>query len=120
VPLANLDERERGVIRECLQASAEGPFFPDSEFETLFGLTREDVRRVLFCWPELDETDEIVVIAINNSINNLLGYPAGNTQEEWQSFISVSETELAEIFNKWREKAAGISHSSRDYFGGLM
>ena len=45
--LANLDEKERGVVRECLGATVEGPFFPDWEFQTLFGLERDEVRRIL-------------------------------------------------------------------------
>lgn len=32
--LADLDERERTVVRECLQASVGGPFFPAWEFAT--------------------------------------------------------------------------------------
>jgi hypothetical protein len=77
VPLADLDDREREVVRECLRAAVNGPFFPDWEFETLFGLDREEVRRVLLSWPTLNEADETVVPAINNSMNNLLGYPMG-------------------------------------------
>ena len=70
--LANLDEREREVVRECLRATVEGPFFPDWEFEIIFGLKRDDVRQVLQSWPALNEADESVVRAINNSFNNLL------------------------------------------------
>src|SRR5712691_11317146 len=39
--LANLDEKEREVVQECLRATVEGPFFPDWEFETIFGLKRD-------------------------------------------------------------------------------
>ena len=72
--LADLDERERDVVRRCLQAAVDGPFFPEWEFGTIFGLERDEVRRVLMSWPSLDETDDIVVRAINNSSNNHLGY----------------------------------------------
>ena len=34
------------VIGECLRAAVNGPFFPDWEFSTLFGLTRDEVRAV--------------------------------------------------------------------------
>lgn len=69
VSLANLDEAEREVVRECLRATVEGPFFPDWEFSTIFGLERDEVRRVLLSWPTLDEADESVVRAISNSLN---------------------------------------------------
>lgn len=64
MPRENLDEREREVVRECLQAAVKGPFFPDWEFETLFGLTREEVGKVLLSWPTPNESDESVVQAI--------------------------------------------------------
>src|SRR6266567_1234624 len=68
--LTDLDEQERDVVRQCLQAAVDGPFFPDWEFGTIFGLERDEVRRVLRSWPEIDETDQNVVTAINNSFNN--------------------------------------------------
>ncbi len=47
MPLTDLDERERDVVRQCLKAAVESPFFPEWEFGTIFGLERDDVRRVL-------------------------------------------------------------------------
>lgn len=118
--LANLDEREREVVRECLLATVEGPFFPDWEFETIFGLEREDVRQVLLSWPALNESDDSVVRAINNSFNNLLGYPTKNKQEIWPKFISVSGIELARIFDKWKGRAPRTSYKVRDHFDDAM
>ena len=89
VPLPDLDAKEREIVRQCLQAAVEGPFFPDWEFSTLFGLERNEVGNVLQSWPELDESTETVQVAISNSINNLLGYPHG-CEKEWSFFISVS------------------------------
>jgi hypothetical protein len=45
------------------------------------------------------------VQAINNSFNNLLGYPTRNKQELWPKFISVRGIELARIFDKWKGKS---------------
>jgi hypothetical protein len=118
--LANLNEQEREVVRQCLNAAVEGPFFPDSEFETIFGLERDEVRRVLNSWPKIDETDESVVVAINNSFNNLLGYPTPNKREIWPKFISVDRMELARILDKWRGREPRTSYKARDYFGDAM
>jgi hypothetical protein len=112
MPLDDLNEKEREVVRECLQAAVEGPFFPDWEFHTLFGLEREEVKTVLKSWPKLNEADETVQLAINNSLNNLLGYPHG-CEEEWPQFISVSGSEVARILNKLSGKLIG------GYFEGL-
>ena len=118
--LANLNEREREVVRECLRAAAEGPFFPEWEFETIFGLKRDEVRQVLLSWPKLDESDDSVVRAINNSFNNLLGYPTRNKAETWPKFISVSGIELARIFDKWKVRTPRASYKTRDYFDDAM
>lgn len=108
------------MVRECLRASLEGPFFPDWEFAIIFGLQREDVRQVLRSWPVLNESDDSVVRAINNSFNNLLAYPAKNKHEIWPKFISVSRIELARIFDKWKGRAPRTSYKVRDYFDDAM
>jgi hypothetical protein len=114
LPLADLDNRERNVVGECLRAAVEGPFFPEWEFPALFGLTRDEAANVLKSWPDLDERDESVILAINNSLNNLLGYPYHKENLEWPKFISVTKEEVARIFFKWR------GESVRNYFQGLM
>jgi hypothetical protein len=113
MPLADLDVGEREIVRSCLRAAVEGPFFPDWEFPTLFGLARDEVKHILDSWPNLDERNESVVLAINNSFNNLLGYPHG-LRDNWSEFIPVTAEELAAIFVKWR--GAEI----RGYFEGFM
>jgi hypothetical protein len=120
MPLANLDEREREVVRECLRAAVAGPFFPDWEFSIIFGLTRDEVNQVLLSWPELNEADDSVARAINNSFNNLLGYPTRNKQELWPKFISVSGIELAGIFDKWKGRTSRVAYKVRDYFDDAM
>ncbi len=100
--LADLEQSEREVVRQCLNAAVNGPFFPDWEFHTLFGLERIEVKSVLESWPKLDETKEEVQVAINNTLNNLLGYPHG-CEREWPQFISVSSNEVKRVFKKWRE-----------------
>jgi hypothetical protein len=120
VSLANLGVGEREVVRECLRAAVEGPFFPEWEFGTIFGLQRDEVRQVLLSWPDLNEADESVVRAINNSFNNLLCYPTRNKQEIWPKFISVSGMELAKIFDKWKARPPRTSYKARDYFDDAM
>lgn len=113
MPLTDLDEKELRVIRECLRAAVEGPFFPDWEFQTLFGLERLEVKEVLDSWPRLDETKKSVTVAINNSLVNLLGYPH-NCNDHWSQFISVTEKEVAGVLDKW--KGRPISN----YFDGIV
>lgn len=120
VSLASLNEKEWEVIRECLRATVEGPFYPDWEFGTIFGLERDDVKRILMAWPEVNEADEYVVQAINNSLNNILGYPARNKEEMWPKFISVTPAAVATILDKWKGREPRTSWKARDYFDDAM
>lgn len=105
MPIDNLEPQEQRVVLECLKASTEGPFFPDWEFSTLFGLDREEIRAVVDRWPVDDRFDEKAAVAINNAMNNLLGYPH-DQDEAWSEYISVSRDEVHAIFQKWRESPA--------------
>ena len=102
VSLANLSQDDRNVVRQCLRAAVEGPFFPDWEFDGLFGLDRAEVRKILGAWPDLDESSDSVHLAINNSLGNLLGYPHG-CESQWSQFISVSAGEVSRVFNLLRD-----------------
>ena len=113
MPLKDLDPEELDVVRDCLRAAAEGPFFPDWEFSTLFGLERAELKSILQSWPDLNENDEVVVRAINNAFNNLLGYPHGLV-DDWPDFIRGDSRELARIYMKWK------GGNVRNYSDGCM
>jgi len=105
----NLSDDEIKVIKECIKASAYGPFFihegakddPYWEIHPLFGLTIDELRTLADALPNLDLEDENVNLAINNSINHLLGYPHCCSEEVWKKYISVSKDELEKIYLKW-------------------
>jgi hypothetical protein len=100
--LATLTEPEREIVRQCLACVASEEIIAnDWEFPTLFGITFADLQRVAAQWPNVDESDEVVRLAINNSMNNLLGYPHGGTAK-WSRFISVPPAEVLRLFCKWR------------------
>jgi hypothetical protein len=60
------------TIRICLRAAVDGPYFGEWEFQTLMGVTRGEMRAVLAAWPS-DSPEQ--ALAVNNALNNLLGYP---------------------------------------------
>lgn len=88
------------AFRESLLASARGPFFPDWEFHTLFGLERSEVESIAdSLTPETPLTGD-VALAINNAMCNLLGYPHGQ-DAVWSRWLSVTPEELQVIFSRW-------------------
>ncbi len=102
--MRTLDDNE--IVRGCLKAAVEGPFFPDWEFRTLFGLEREEVASVLSAWPDT-ANEEKARLAANGAIENLLGYPHNASEETWNTYIPVSEQALSEFFLRWRRPAHG-------------
>jgi len=78
--LEALTSEERDVIRRAIDASVNGPHFPDWEFQTLFGVTRTEAAAVLVRFPHLQAGDEADYLTVYNAIANLLGYPHGGWQ----------------------------------------
>jgi hypothetical protein len=89
------------LLREALLAAARGPFFPDWEFHTLFGLNRADVESVADTFSQSTPLTGDVTLALNGVMNNLLGYPH-QQDAVWAQWISVSPTELQAVFSTWR------------------
>ena len=97
----SLDKEEMKIIGECLKATVHGPFFPDWEFNSLFGLEREEVKEIAEAWPNIESNTLKLSAAINGAFNNLIGYPHGKWKQ-WGEYISISSEELELLFNKWR------------------
>jgi len=100
VNLERLEPSERDLIGQCLRASATGPFFPDWEFSTLFGLERIELCAIADVWPGVGNR-ELTELAINNSLNNLVGYPHG-CDGIWSQWISAPPRELLRLLSKLR------------------
>lgn len=88
------------AYRESLVAAARGPFFPDREFATLFGLERADVESIADSFSGSTPVTGDVALALNNAMNNLLGYPHGQ-ETAWAQWLSVKPTELQAIYSQW-------------------
>jgi hypothetical protein len=100
--LAKLTEVECEIVRKCLCAVVDGPFFEDCEFHTLIGLHRKEVAAILAKWPHVDDTDGDVGLTINNSLANLLGYPH-DCGPELEERVGATYEEVGRIFAKWRQ-----------------
>jgi hypothetical protein len=110
-----LSAREVEIVRQCLSAAVEGPFFPDWEFDTLIGLDRDEVAEVLAAWPGGDaDTQDL---AVNNVLNNLLGYP----HHQWeilQQYVTATSADIAAVLAHWRGDEQ-FDPAPRGYFDRL-
>jgi len=102
--IEHLSDADKAIIGQALRATADGPFFDEWEFHTLFGLTRTEVRAVADAWPNVELTNANVLLAVNNSLNNLLGYPH-HQDSAWSQWISVDRPRLDELFCRLRGRA---------------
>jgi len=91
-----LSSNEILTVGKCLKAAAEGPFFPEWEFQTLIGWSRAEVHQVANAWPSPAiaprELAELVVAVLNN----LVGYPHGQ-DSCWSAFIDVPPAEVTRL-----------------------
>ncbi len=102
--MARLTQAEKKVIRECLRASAHGPFFKhDGEFHTLMGFWREEAARLAKAWPEIGAFPiSDIASGVNNMMLHLFSYPHGRGGV-WGDYISVPEDEVVRLFQKWND-----------------
>jgi hypothetical protein len=100
MPLADVHPAELDVVKKCLRAALDGPFFPDSEFPALLGQERAGLRKVLQSWPELNEADDTVTIAVNKSFNDLLGYRFQTRNNCGQSSPRLQEVRSPEFLTR--------------------
>jgi hypothetical protein len=94
-----LNDQENAVVGQCLRAAVEGPFIPDWEFQTLIGLSREEVRQVAAAWPPQEAADEVVLNTVVGVLNNLLGYPHGQ-DSAWRSYVAVEQGVVSALLEK--------------------
>lgn len=71
----SLDNSELDFIRRAMIAAADGGFFPDREFPTLFGIERADLLQVIEQWPEPEACGDRLRAAVVGSLNHLSELP---------------------------------------------
>jgi hypothetical protein len=114
--LERFSARDVEVVRECLTAAVQGPFFPEWEFHTLMGLERTEVADLLEAWPDSRGSEE-QDLAVNNVLNNLLGYPHDEWRA-WKNYISAQPAEVASVLTRWRGDEE-FDPEARGYFDRL-
>jgi hypothetical protein len=95
-----MTQNDQDLLGRCLRAAAHGPFFPDWEFHSLFGLERAEVAAIAARWPKVDAAEKDVRLAIHNALGNLLGYPH-DEGEAFRKWIGEPFEEVERVFKKW-------------------
>jgi hypothetical protein len=95
----HFSQDELELIWQCLDASVRGDFFPEWEFQTIFGVDRNTVRVVLEDWPLQTVDSETFTCAVINSLNNLVGYPHG-MEKELYDYISAEPDDIKSILTR--------------------
>jgi hypothetical protein len=116
---ARVTPEDQRTIGECLRAAVEGPFFPEWEFSLLMGLSRDEVAAVSAEWPDTSDA-ETQGIAVNNVLNNLLGYPHRTSEDTWHSFIKATPREVGAVLARWRGEGDELDASGEGYAKRLM
>jgi hypothetical protein len=99
--LEMLTERDHEIIRQCLRAAADGPFFPDWDFHTLFGFDRTYFRTLAHSYAAAEDVPVHLGIAVHNSLNNLLGCPT-DRPGDLPAWVNASPQEIEQTLNAWR------------------
>ena len=111
--LASLSSSELALLKSCLDCVAEGNvILHDWEFHTIMGVTSGEFLDIHSNWPDIDESDEKVFMAINNSIANIIGYPH-KAHNGWDEYFDFSKSDVVAVFNKWK------GQESSSYFEAL-
>lgn len=99
----HLKEAQLDLIYACLKAVSDGPFFSKgSTWEySIFGCDIDCIREIVRDWPELNWNSKETHLAINNSLNNLLGYPHGH-YDVWDEWIPDAPAAVSEALHRWR------------------
>lgn len=107
--LSQLTEAERAVVYECLSFVARGNVIQhDQEFSSLFGLQVDEYLAIVAQWPDIDDAEEDVALAINGAMNNLLGYPHAY-HDRWHEVMQTPRVEVERVFTKWRGNPANTT-----------
>jgi hypothetical protein len=94
-----------GFLDQALAAAARGPFFPDPEFGTLFGMSRAEVAALVGTLSQVPPT-RTQITGVGNAVNNLLGYPHGH-DAQWSRWLTCTPDELESAFKAWKASIGG-------------
>ena len=100
-------QEEQKQLLECVAAIQKHPIYESTEFEAVFGLSRDEVRAVFEAFPEWDLYDEGAEGTDHSWIvlNNAFAWLMGGTAEERSmihSGIPFNKKAMTVLFQKFK------------------
>lgn len=99
--ILHCDGSDIEIIGRALMASVDSSIFPEWEFASLIGRTRDDVRAVATRWPLSEGSATAEDMLIRNVLLNLAGYPHENP-EQVERLVGASTGRLMEVLSRWQ------------------
>jgi hypothetical protein len=109
----SLSEQELAIVAKALRASVEGPFFPEDEFQTLFGVDRDEVASLLARFRNIDVNQEADFLVVNNALLWLVSYP--HHLENHLRDFGLSDGELTPLLRSIRRRLGKPAATFADY-----
>jgi hypothetical protein len=116
--LKHLTKDEQQIVLRCIRAIVEGPFLCEGDFHSIIGLERSEAATVASRWPSVDESEEDVHLAINNSMNALLIWFGWQDEDPasgstlLRHWTGATPEEIERVFEKWRTPQQGTNRQS--------
>jgi hypothetical protein len=113
--LEHLTKDECETVLRCIRAIVEGPFLSEGDFHPIIGLERSEAAAVASRWSAVDESEEDVQLAINNSMNALLIWFGWQDEDPdsasaiFRQWTGATPQEIERLFEKWRGSHKGTS-----------
>jgi hypothetical protein len=105
-----LNEHEQKIILQAMNLIlTEEDYIGDWEFQPRLGISRDELRQVIAQWPHLQDDDDtdsrdnpdlIRVLAINNSLNEVLN-GVDVSDADWQKWIGEPREEVQRGYRTW-------------------
>ena len=84
------------IYRNSLKTMCEGPFVEDWEFQTVMGVSRDEMRSIHDKWEE--PPTDVALRVVRQALNNLIGYPHGRMSKV-EEMMGVPEPEMRIALN---------------------
>src|SRR5258708_7481544 len=94
-----LSKEDQRTVLHCMIAILEGDHIGGG-FYCRLGIDRSELGEVVSVWPDLDDSEVVVELAINNCLKEVL-HGIGMTPDEWSSWIDQPKEEVQRVYQAW-------------------